>query len=169
MDILISSNLERLLYAMSDDKAVAGFMSALAAKGKYSVCEEMLAKIGKDFACGCCSDEETKRVIGEMFSENGYLIDTHTAVAAKVLGDYREKTGDNRLAVVVSTASPYKFASDVLSALGESGEGDVLGNLSKKSGTVIPAPLSGLSEREVRFTQVTEKQDMPAVVDAFLN
>jgi len=169
MDILISSNLERLLYAMTDDKTVAGYMSALSADGKYAVSEETLAKIRADFDCGCCSDEETKETIGKMFADKNYLIDTHTAVAAKVLGDYRDRTGDKRTAVVVSTASPFKFAADVLSALGENACDDVLAQLCEKSGVKIPAPLSGLSEREVRFTQVTEKQNMIDIVDAFLN
>ncbi|MBR5260848.1 MAG: threonine synthase, partial [Oscillospiraceae bacterium] len=169
MDILISSNLERLLYAMTDDKTVADYMAHLSSEGKYAVSAETLTKIRADFDCGCCSDGETKKTIGEMFAGKSYLIDTHTAVAAKVLDDYRKKTGDNRTAVVVSTASPYKFAADVLSGLGENAQGDVLKQLSDKSGVKIPAPLSGLDEREVRFTQVTEKQDMPGVVDAFLN
>jgi len=95
-------------------------------------------------------------------------MDTHTAVAYKVLADYRAAEGVKRPAVVVSTASPYKFAADVLDALGGKNAADPLAALSETSGTAIPAPLSGLDKREVRFEAYTEKAEMIKVVDEFL-
>ena len=168
MDILVSSNLERLLYAMAGSEKVRGYMSALAGEGKYEVDADVLSAIKADFACGCCDDEATKAAIGAMFAEKNYLMDTHTAVAYKVLCDCREAEGEARPAVVVSTASPYKFAADVLDALGVKDAADPLSALSEKTGTAIPTPLSGLEKRSVRFDAVTEKGDMIKVVDEFL-
>ncbi len=168
MDILVSSNLERLLFALAGSENVRGYMSALAESGKYEVDAEVLEKIKADFACGCCDDAETKANIRAIFDGKGYLMDTHTAVAYKVLSTQREECGSVNPAVVVSTASPYKFAVDVLDALGAKSGDDALVALSKKSGTAIPAPLSGLDKREVRFEGFTEKGAMRDTVDAFL-
>ncbi len=168
MDILVSSNLERLLYALAGSEKLRGYMSALSSKGSYQVDENVLSKIKADFCCGCCDDADTKANIRVLFDDKGYLMDTHTAVAYKVLGDYRKAQGDSVPAVVVSTASPYKFAVDVLDALGVKEAADPLAALSEKSGTKIPAPLSGLDKRTVRFEGNTEKDAMADVVNEFL-
>ena len=168
MDILVSSNLERLLYELAGAEETRDCMSKLAAGGKYAVGAGTLGKIQDTFSAGFCGDGETKAVIADVFREKGYLMDTHTAVAYKVLRDYREREKDDTPAIVVSTASPFKFAADVLAALGEEAGDDPLGRLSAKTGVPVPAPLSGLEGREVRFTQSVEKQEMLASVDAFI-
>ena len=165
MDILVSSNLERLLYALAGSEKVKEYMSALNEKGFYQVDDSVLDAVKADFSCGCCDDEATKAAIRQLFEEKGYLMDTHTAVAYKVLC---EKRGENTPAVIVSTASPYKFGVDVLDALGAEAGEDALCALSEKSGTKIPAPLSGLDKREVRFDAFTEKEKMIEVVGEFL-
>lgn len=168
MDILVSSNLERLLYALSGDKEVRGYMQELSGSGKYTVSKSVFEAARHDFSAGYCDDAETKSAIRRMFESRSYLMDTHTAVAYKVLCDYRAETGDKRPVVVVSTASPFKFAADVLDALGVQAAGDPLAALAEKSGMPVPAPLSGLDTRPVRFSGTTEKDGMPGVVDAFL-
>ncbi len=169
MDILVSNNLERLLYAMAGSEKVRGYMSALSAEGCYKVDESVMDGIASDFACGCCDDEATKAKINELFAEKHYLMDTHTAVAYKVLCDYRGEKGEKNPAVVVSTASPYKFAVDVLDALGVTDSSEPLSALSEKTDTKIPAPLSGLDKRLVRFEDFTEKEGMRDTVEAFLS
>ena len=120
MDILISSNLERLLALMEGaGENVADYMNALAAHGKYTVKPETAQKIASEFACGFCGDEDTEKTIAQLFAEQGYLLDTHTAVAWNVAGQYRTKSGSDRPLVAVSTASPFKFCKSVLEALGE--------------------------------------------------
>lgn len=168
MDILVSSNLERLLYAAAGSEMTRGFMEQLSGEGRYDAGEAVREVIARDFASGFCDDVQTKRTIREMFDEKGYLMDTHTAVACKVLSDYRARTGDGRCAVVVSTASPFKFAADVLDALGCGCEGDPLSALAERSGCPIPRPLSGLESRPVRFDAVTEKNAMRDAIDGFL-
>ncbi|MGN1002258.1 MAG: threonine synthase [Oscillospiraceae bacterium] len=168
MDILVSSNLERLLHALCGCETVRELMAALSAQGRYSVSGEVLERIQAEFSAGCCDDGETKAAIRRVFDEKGYLMDTHTAVAYKVLCDYREASGETRPAVVVSTASPFKFAADVLDALGEKAEGDPLAALSAKSGVPVPTPLSGLESREVRFGGFAEKSAMRDTVSEFL-
>ncbi len=168
MDILVSSNLERLLYAVAGSENVRAYMSALSSEGCYKVDEATLERIASDFSCGCCDDEATKSKIRELFEGKHYLMDTHTAVAYKVLCDYREKMGEGNPAVVVSTASPYKFAVDVLDALGIVDCCEPLGKLSENTDTKIPAPLSGLDKRRVRFEDFTEKEGMRDAVEAFL-
>lgn len=171
MDILVSSNLERLLFACcQSDAEVSDYMSKLNTVGKYSVSSQVLERIQTDFAAGCCSDEETKAEIAKMFKD-GYLIDTHTAVANYVLREYREKTGDIAPTVVVSTASPYKFCDSVLAALGEdigAGGTELIGKLTAKTGVKIPAPLAELASKPVRFDGCIEKTEMSALVDNFL-
>ena len=165
MDILISSNLERMLFELSggDDGQVREYMERLNADGRYEVSGEIREKLSDLFAAGFCDDGQTARVIGETWSERGYLIDPHTAVAFDVLDQYRRETGDGTLAVVVSTASPYKFCSSVLPALGvtELREGtDILAQLEEFTGVTAPAPLAQLKQKTVRFDGVTEKEHM---------
>ena len=168
MDILISSNLERLLYLLSgSDEEVRGYMDSLAQTGRYEVTEELKARVHEVFAAGWCSDEAAGNTIAKLFGTEGYLMDTHTAVAYTVLENYRKETGDDTTTVVVSTASPYKFCSSVLSAMGvtEFRPGtEILSQLEEKTRTTAPAPLRGLAGREVRFTAETRKEDMPQVV-----
>ena len=172
MDILISSNLERLLYDLSgSDEEVRGYMQDLNQTGKYQVSEAMLEKIKTHFVSGFCDDARTLNTIEKMYRENGYLMDTHTAVAYTVLQDYRAATADDTPAVVVSTASPFKFCDSVLKALGveEQKAGTaILQQLTEISGKPAPAPLASLAGKEVRFTQVTEKEAMTDVVSQIL-
>ena len=172
MDILISSNLERLLALMEGaGDGVADYMNALAAHGKYTVKPETAQKIAAEFACGFCDDEGTKKTIAKLFAEKQYLLDTHTAVAWNVAESYREKTGAKLPLVVVSTASPFKFCKSVLEALGETefapGTG-IISQLAQKTGKAAPAPLAGLAGKAVRFTDVTGKDEMAQVVTEFL-
>ena len=165
MDILISSNLERMLFELTgcDDAVVRDYMAQLNSTGRYQVSDEVKEKLDGVFASGCCDDRETAQVIGEVWKEKGYLIDPHTAVAFGVLDKYRKGTGDNTPALVVSTASPFKFCSSVLPALGVTqlaqGTG-ILDQLTQVTGVEAPAPLAGLKDRKVRFQIVTEKEHM---------
>jgi len=175
MDILISSNLERLIYELcgKDDSTVSELMQRLAQDGKYTVSEDVLGKIKELFVGGCCSDKETLETISDTFEKYNYLCDTHTAVAIKVYQDYFNKTGDLTKTVIVSTASPYKFAGDVLSAVKPAADAadefEVIECLEKISGTNAPVQLKELKEKKVRFNNVCEKQDMQQVVLKSLN
>ncbi len=173
MDILISSNLERLLFAFSDggDEEVRGYMAGLAATGRYEVSADIKEKLGMMFAAGFCGETDTARQIGRMWNECHYLIDPHTAVAFGVLEQYRAETGDRTPTVVVSTASPFKFCSSVLSALGveQFAQGtDIIDQLSQVTGIEAPAPLSSLRDKKVRHSGVTEKDRMMDRVLEFL-
>ena len=170
MDILISSNLERLLLALTQDPAeVREYMTQLAETGRYKVSGRIQDRLQKRFKGYFCDDRETQRVIRTMFERHGYLIDTHTAVAFSALEQYRQETGDDTPAIVASTASPFKFCNSVLEALGETGIAsglDALDQLTAKTGQPAPAPLAGLRDKAVRFTRVVEKDHM---VDAVLS
>ncbi|USF25609.1 Threonine synthase [Firmicutes bacterium ASF500] len=172
MDILISSNLERLLFALTGDTAeVRGYMEQLAETGRYQVSGRVKDKLQKCFKGYFCDDRETQRVIRSMYDKHGYLIDTHTAVAFSALEQYRQETGDDTPAVVASTASPFKFCASVLEALGETAPAhglDALDQLSAKTGLPAPAPLAGLRDKQVRFTQVVEKDHMLDAVRSLL-
>lgn len=165
MDILVSSNLERLLFELSnhDDGLVRDCMSALNETGRYEVKGAVKCSLQKYFAAGCCDDKQTKASIYDMWNKHGYLIDPHTAVAFHVLEEHRKNTGDDTVCLVVSTASPFKFCSAVLDALGvsEHRKGtDILDQLSELTGVEVPAPLAALKEKERRFDGVTEKDNM---------
>ena len=173
MDIIISSNLERLLFMLSggNDAEVRGYMKDLSETGRYKVSDGMKEKIASVFSAGFCSDEETKKLIGETFRQEKYLIDTHTAVGFNVLKAYREQTGDATPAVIASTASPYKFCDSVLEALGdESGAQGLalIDALHEASGVTPPRPLLELKNNKRRFDLSVEKTGMAAVVSAFL-
>ena len=169
MDILISSNLERLLLAITqEDGEVRGYMEQLKETGRYEVSERVRDKIQKLFAGYCCGDAETQKIIGAIYRKFDYLIDPHTAVGFSALGQYRNETGDQTPAIVASTASPFKFCDNVLSALGitEQAEGlDILEQLSKASGQPVPAPLAALRDKQPRFHETVERDHM---VDAVL-
>ncbi len=168
MDILVSSNLERLLYQLTGDAETRSYMEQLNREGRYSVGPAAVQQIQATFSAGFCGDAETGEAIAALFAETHYLMDTHTAVAFKVLADYRRQSGDQTPAVIVSTASPFKFAADVLAALGEKGTENPLTALAAKASRPIPAPLSGLEERPVRFPEVTERESMRRIVSDFL-
>lgn len=156
MDILISSNLERLLYHVSCSSAkVAGWMADLAKTGMYTVDAETLARIQASFACGCADDTAGAAEINARFEQDNYLCDTHTAVAFCVAETVRSAAP----MVVLSTASPYKFPRDVLAALGETApESDfaAMAALNVKTGCPVPASLSVLNTLPVRFNTVIE-------------
>lgn len=167
MDILVSSNLERLLYDITgrDDRKVSGWMEQLAKTGSYRVDDETLKKIRELFSAGFCSDTETKEEIRRIYEAEHYLCDTHTAVAARVARDYREKNGAAVHTVVVSTASPYKFAPDVLSAVSPEADwgADVfraVKMLSELTGTKVPEPIAALQTKPLRFSDVCSKAGM---------
>ena len=168
MDILVSSNLERLLYLLSGNTAlVAELMRKLNTEGSYTVPEELLEKIQSQFWAGCCNDEEAGETIGKVFKDYGYLCDTHTAAGWKAAQDYITQTGDDRPMVVLSTASPYKFPAAVLAAIGGSCDGDEFAQmeaLEQLSGVPIPANLAGLRQKPERHTGVINKEEMPNFV-----
>ena len=168
MDILVSSNLERLLYLLSgDDALVAQLMQQLNEEGAYEVPEDLLAKLRALFWAGCCDDAGAKAAIGKVWREHHYLCDTHTAVAWDVAQQYKKENADHNAVVVLSTASPYKFPAAVLEGIGEKAEGDefdVMEQLHDVTGVPVPKNLAGLRSREVRHRDVIEQGDMLAYV-----
>jgi len=166
MDILISSNLERLLWlaAGRDSGLVAGWMRQLAQSGRYEIPPAMLKSLRASFEAGCCDEAQTAAAIHRAWHDRGYLADTHTACALHVLDEYRARTGDETPCVVAATASPFKFAADVLQAVtGRPAPADefaALAALEAETGLPCPAPLAGLEEKPVRFTEVCEKGEM---------
>ncbi len=173
MDILVSSNLERLLYHLTDGNAekVAQWMKELSENGKYTVDADVKAKLDAMFYGGFCDDENTKKTISEMYKEENYLCDTHTAVAIDVYKQYVSETGDTTPAVIASTASPYKFAKSVLEAVSDDRLPDdefaMVDELSAKTKTPVPAPLASLKDAEVRFKFTCKVDEMPkAVLDS---
>lgn len=171
MDILVSSNLERLLYKLSgnSDKTTREWMTALKTGGRYEVGDDVKAVMNEKFYGGFCDDAQTKRTISRLFEEQGYLCDTHTAVAVSVYEEYVEKTGDNTPAVIASTASPYKFSKAVLEAVAPDAElpeteFDMVDMLNSITKMPVPAPLAGLKGKQTRFSDVTEVEKMPEYV-----
>jgi len=164
MDILVSSNLERLLYFVSrDTDLVASLMKQLTTEGFYTVPADMKAKMDEEFWSGCCDDTKAKETIRRVFKEQGYLCDTHTATGWAVAEDYVNSTGDNAPMVVLSTASPYKFPAAVLSSLEavpQMDEFSQMERLQEVSGVKIPANLSGLQQKKELHTGVIEKTEM---------
>ena len=165
MDILVSSNLERLLYLMSGENCgfVAERMRELSEQGVYTVPEDMKKRIQQEFWAGCCGDEGTEAAIGQVWEQRHYLCDTHTAVAWNVSQQYLEETGDRRPMVVLSTASPYKFPAAVLDALGGGCQGDEfrqMETLAERTGVPIPGNLAGLRGKEARFRDVIDREQM---------
>ncbi len=163
MDILISSNLERLLYFTAGPEATAEAMKSLNETGRYSVSEDILAMIREDFRGYNADEELTVSTVKRLFKEYGYLSDTHTAVAFSAAERYIEESGSAKAMVICSTASPYKFAADVYHAV----SGDVatnsiaaLGLLSKYTETEIPTPLKKTLVIPVRFERTIDACDM---------
>lgn len=176
MDILISSNLERLLYesADRDGRLVKSWMELLKDCGSFSIGAQRLSELQKTFAAGFADDQMTADEIRRVYEHTGYLMDPHTAVASHVLAEYRENTGDHTAAVIIATASPYKFAADVLAALlGPAlAEGlspfDCADRLHAHTGVPIPRQITELKTLPVRHTAVCDKGDMEAALLAQL-
>ena len=164
MDILVSSNLERLLYLMSGDCAlVAKLMNDLNTQGYYQVPQSLLGEIQKHFWAGWCDDAKGAETIRKVWKENGYLCDTHTASGWAVAQDYVNQTGDKRPMVVLSTASPYKFPAAVLRAIGETAKGDEFDQLEQLHAVTnvpIPKNLADLRTKPERHTGVIDKETM---------
>lgn len=164
MDILISSNLERLLYIMcgENDAQIREWFGSLAKEGRYEVTPEIKAKLAEEFAAGYCDDNETKATIKKIYDKYSYTLDTHSAVAVKVYEDYRQSTGDTTKTVIASTASPYKFSASVLEAIegkpSSLDEFDMVDRLKELSGYDIPASLAELKTKERRFKDVITKE-----------
>ena len=173
MDILISSNLERLLFDLSgeNDREISGYMRALSAEGKYEVSDAIKAQLAEQYWGGSCDEAGTAATIADYYQNKGYLIDTHTAVAVNVMEQYRAATGDETVTVFVSTASPYKFCDHVLTAVGHEPAGDgveLLDQLHEVSGVAVPRRLAELRGKERRFHLDCQKQEMENVVLNFL-
>ena len=165
MDILVSSNLERLLYFASqgDTQLVAKLMGQLNTDGIYAVPQQLRKTIQTEFWAGCCDDERAQQTIAKVFKEQGYLCDTHTATGWAVAEDYVNQIADGRPMVVLSTASAYKFPAAVLSSLETVEEPDEfkqMERLQEVSGMPIPKNLSGLDKKQERHTGVIPKDQM---------
>lgn len=174
MDILISSNLERLLFHLcgENDGTIREWMGKLSAEGKYEISDEVKALISSLFDAGCCDDEATAATISRTF-KNGYLCDTHTAVAVDVYEKYVKETGDKTETVIASTANPYKFSAAVLKAvLGEvpedADEFEQVDLLIKATGAECPPQLANLKDKSPRFSACCNKEDMTETVYGML-
>ena len=171
MDILISSNLERLLYLTCGAPKCADYMAQLKEKGEYTLTKEELQKIRAEFDAGFTNDEETLATIKNVYEKYGYLMDTHTAVAWSVYEKWAKESGNNDVSVVLSTASPYKFSSSVMNALGKSYENefDALNKLNAYTGAKIPSSLDGIENKVAVHNVTVEKDEMLAFVDKMVN
>ena len=175
MDILVSSNLERLLYHLGgeDSTEIARLMNDLKTEKKYTVSAAMKAQMDELFAVGSADDERVAETIRVTYEESGYLCDTHTAVAVAVYEDYRRRTGDATPTVIASTANPHKFSPAILDAFGgaqATNPYDLSAELAEKTGCPIPAPLASLRDKAIRFTDVccNDKASMQATVYGML-
>ncbi len=174
MDILVSSNLERLIYLITgeDSGKTKELMEGLKGNGSYSITEEMTAKLG-DFEAGFATEEETRDCIRSIYQETGYVTDTHTAVAAHVCDQYRGKSGDSGKCVVVSTASPYKFAKSVMTAIDGKYKTEedlaLLEELRAVSGIEMPQAVKDLLNAEALHTLECDSKQMQNMVKSLLN
>lgn len=173
MDILVSSNLERLIYLIAgeDSEKTKELMKGLTGNGTYSITEEMASKL-QDFEAGFATEEETAGCIKSVYDETGYVMDTHTAVAAYVCGQYQSKSEDARKCVVVSTASPYKFAKSVMTAIdGKYGMSDdfaLLEELQDVSGVDMPQAIRDILDARVLHTLECDADRMGELVEKLL-
>ncbi len=173
MDILISSNLERLIYEIGgrNSEKTAALMKSLAERGSYEITPDMREKL-HDFYGNYASQEETAGTIRRIYQKTGYVLDPHTAVAAGAYEKYRAETGDTKETVIVSTASPFKFTGSVMEALGqERGEADdfrLADRLSGISKTEVPGAVRELKDAKILHTTVVEVKEMKAAVKGFL-
>ena len=175
MDILISSNLERLIYKIAGADAAKDvtLMQNLAAEGKYEITDEMKAQL-KDFYGNYASEKETAEEIAEVYKKTGYIMDTHTAVASRVYRKYVAETGDQTKTVIASTASPYKFTRSVMDAIDSEkykgmGDFELVDALSELSGVKVPQAIEEIRTAPVLHKNVVETEDMPKIVKQFLN
>ena len=164
MDILVSSNLERLLYLLSGDTAlVAGLMERLGREGVYTVPEDLKQAIQAEFWAAYCDDDRAMRIIGRVYRDYGWLCDPHTASGWAAAEDYVNQTGDHTPMVVLSTAAAYKFPAAVLEAIGGDTSGDEftqMERLNAITGVPIPAPLAALRGKPERHKAVIDKDKM---------
>ncbi|MCI9067596.1 MAG: threonine synthase [Lachnospiraceae bacterium] len=173
MDILISSNLERLVYKIAGNDAGrdAALMRELSETGRYEITDAMREELS-DFAGGFAGEEETEAEIRAVYERTGYVLDTHTAVASSVGRSYRETTGDDRKMVIASTASPYKFTRSVMEAIGGKYDGmedfALADKLAELSGVPVPAAVEEIRGAEVLHKTVCEISEMRDVVRSFL-
>lgn len=173
MDILVSSNLERLIFRIAGDaaKKTADMMDALKTTGKYTITDDMKAKLA-DFTGGWASEEDTAKEIKRVYDETGYVMDTHTAVASSVYHTYKENTNDDTKTIIASTASPYKFGTSVMSAIDKKYEGmddfALIDELCKTSGVKIPNAVEEIRTAPVLHDTVCETEDMQKTVEKIL-
>ena len=173
MDILISSNLERLIYRIAGNDAEKNktMMEALNRDGKYEITEEMKGRL-QEFYGNYASEEETAQTIKNMYEETGYVLDTHTAVAASVYEKYVRETGDTRKTVIASTASPFKFTRSVMNAIDEKydsmGDFELVDELSRIGRLPIPRAIEEIRTAPVLHDRVAESSEMPEVVREIL-
>ena len=173
MDILISSNLERLIYKISgeDARKDTDLMTELKTKGSYAITGEMKANLA-DFAAGYATEEQVAKTIHDIYEDTGYVMDTHTAVAATVYKAYREDSKDDRKTVIASTASPYKFAGNVMSAIDPKYKGQddfkLIEELQKVSGTEIPNAIKEIMNAEIRHNTECDVDQMEQTVKNIL-
>ena len=173
MDILISSNLERLIYKISgeDARKDTDLMTELKTKGSYAITGEMKANLA-DFAAGYATEEQVAKTIHDIYEDTGYVMDTHTAVAATVYKAYREDSKDDRKTVIASTASPYKFAGSVMSAIDPKYKGQddfkLIEELQKVSGTELPNAIKEIMNAEIRHNTECDVNQMEQTVKNIL-
>ena len=173
MDILISSNLERLIYRIAGNNPGKNqsLMRQLQEDGKYTITEEMWEQLS-DFYGNYASEGETASIIREFYQTSGYIMDTHTAVAASVYKKYREETGDRTKTVIASTASPYKFTRSVMAAIDEKYKDKpdftLVDDLAALSGTAVPKAIEEIRTAPVLHKTVCEIEEMQAAVKGFL-
>lgn len=173
MDILISSNLERLIYKISgeDARKDTDLMTELKTKGSYAITGEMKANLA-DFAAGYATEEQVAKTIHDIYEDTGYVMDTHTAVAATVYKVYREDSKDDRKTVIASTASPYKFAGSVMSAIDPKYKGQddfkLIEELQKVSGTELPNAIKEIMNAEIRHNTECDVDQMEQTVKNIL-
>lgn len=174
MDILISSNLERLIYLIAGNDADAnrGFMQSLISEGKYTISEEMKSRL-EDFIGGYAGEAEVAQTIRDVYEKTGYVIDTHTAVATTVYEKYKSESGDKTPMVIVSTASPFKFTRSVMEAIEGAIEDktdfELIDKLSKLANVKVPNAIEEIRSAEILHDTVCDKEDMKAQVKKFLN
>ena len=174
MDILISSNLERLIYriAGNDAEKNAALMAALSGQGRYEITAEMKEKLA-DFYGNYATEKETAETIKELYEETGYVIDTHTAVAATVYNKYKAQTKDEAKTVIASTASPFKFTRSVMEAIDEKyaamDDFALVDELSKLANVKVPNAIEEIRTAPVLHDRVCDKEEMKAVVKEFLH
>lgn len=171
MDILISSNLERLLYFSIGAEQTKEYMSQLNRNGSYTVSEDVKKTISDNFVGYCADEEETAETLHAFYQTYGYLADTHTSVALHCAERYQKDAHDGKKMIVASTASPYKFAADVYHAIAKknaSADTGALEDLSKLTDTEITAPLRNLADRPVRFSKIIEAEEMLQEVYDFM-